>query len=179
LLRLLIDEFGSDRPMIKDPRMCRLMPLWIPLIHEHFPQARFILPIRHPVEVAHSLRQRGEVTLDQGLKLWVVHVLEAERTTRGFSRLFTTYDQLMQSPVQTVLSLAKALGLPSQVDAAAISRQIDSTLRHHTEPAWPTGEPCQELTLSIHQTLVSKEAGIVGQLDKLRLEYYSQMGWRC
>jgi hypothetical protein len=178
LLRLLIDEFGSDRPMIKDPRMCRLMPLWIPLIQEHFPQARFILPIRHPVEVAHSLRQRGDVTLDQGLKLWVVHVLEAERTTRSFSRQFTTYDQLMQSPVQTVLSLAKELGLSSHVDAAAISRQIDSTLRHHTEPPWPAGEPFQDLTLSIHQALVSENASKEANLDRLRLEYYGQMGWR-
>jgi hypothetical protein len=179
LLRLLINEFGGDRPLIKDPRMCRLMPLWIPLIKEHFPLACFILPIRHPVEVAHSLRQRGHVTLDQGLKLWVVHVLEAERTTRGFSRFFTTYDQLMQSPVETVLRLAKDLGLSTNVDAAAVSRQIDSTLRHHTKPAWPAGEPCQELTLSIHQALVSGEAAKEEKLDRLRQEYYGQMGWRC
>jgi len=179
LLRLLIDEFGGDRPLIKDPRMCRLMPLWVPLIKEHFPLARFILPIRHPVEVANSLRQRGHVTLDQGLKLWVVHVLESERTTRGFSRLFTTYDQLMQSPVETVLRLAKDLGLSTNVDADAVSRQIDSTLRHHTEPAWPAGEPRQELTLSIHQALVCGEAAQEEKLDKLRREYYGQMGWRC
>jgi hypothetical protein len=131
------------------------------------------------VEVAYSLRQRGHVTLDQGLKLWVVHVLEAERTTRGFSRHFTTYDQLMQSPVETVLHLAKDLSLSTNVDAAAISRQIDSTLRHHTQPAWPVSEPFQELTLSIHQALVSGEAAREEKLDKLRREYYGQMGWRC
>jgi hypothetical protein len=178
LLRLLTDEFGPDRPLIKDPRMCRLMPLWIPLLQEHFPQARFILPIRHPVEVAYSLRQRGDVTLDEGLKLWVVHVLESERSSRPFSRLFTTYDQLVQSPVPTVLRLAKDLGLSDKVDLAAISHQIDSTLRHHQEPAWPNGEPLQALTLSIHQTLISDEPGKEEKLDQLRQEYYGQMGWR-
>jgi hypothetical protein len=178
LLQLLIDEFGGDRPLIKDPRMCRLMPLWVPLIKEHFPLACFILPIRHPVEVAYSLRRRGHLTLGEGLKLWVVHVLEAERTTRGFSRLFTTYDQLMQSPVETVFRLAKDLGLSTNVDAAAVSRQIDSTLRHHTELGWPAGEPCEELTLSIHQALVSGEAAREEKLDRLRLEYYGQMGYR-
>jgi hypothetical protein len=178
LLRLLTVEFGADRPLIKDPRMCRLMPLWIPLIQEHFPQARFILPIRHPVEVAYSLRQRGDVTLDQGLKLWVVHVLESERTTRPFSRLFTTYDQLMQAPVPTVQRLAKDLSLSNNVDPAAISRQIDSALRHHQEPAWPVGEPLQELTLAIYQSLASEEAGKEEKLDRLRQEYYSQTGWR-
>jgi hypothetical protein len=179
LLELLIDEFGTERPLIKDPRMCRLMPLWLPLIKENFPLARFILPVRHPVEVAYSLRQRGQVTLDQGLKLWVVHVLEAERTTRDFSRRFTTYDQLMQTPVETVRGLAKDLGLSTNVDAAAISRQIDSTLRHHTQPAWPAGEPWPELTLSIHHALASGEAPQAQELDKLRREYYGQMGWRC
>ncbi len=179
LLRLLNDEFGSDRPLIKDPRMCRLVPLWIPLIQEHFPQARFILPIRHPVEVAYSLRQRGDVTLEEGLKLWVVHVLESERTTRPFPRLFTTYDQLMQAPVPTVQRLARDLGLSNMVDAAAISRQIDSTLRHHREPAWPNGEPLRALTLSIHQGLISDEPGQEEKLDRLRQEYYGQMGWGC
>jgi hypothetical protein len=179
LLRLLVDEFGEDRPLIKDPRMCRLMPLWAPLIQEHFPQASFVLPIRHPVEVAYSLRKRSDLTLDQGLKLWVVHVIEAEKNTRGLSRLFTTYDQLMQSPAQTVLRLAQDLGLSTNVDAAAISRQIDSTLRHHQEPAWPPGEPCQELTLSIHQALVSVDAAKEEKLDRLRREYYGQMGWCC
>jgi hypothetical protein len=179
LLRLLINEFGQDRPLIKDPRMSRLMPLWIPLIKDHFPLACFILPIRHPVEVAHSLRQRRQLTLDQGLKLWVVHVLESEKTTRGFSRLFTTYDQLMQSPVETVLRLAKSLGLSTDAVAATVSGQIDTTLRHYTEPTWPTGEPCEGLTLSIHQAFVSGGADMEEKLDKLRGEYYSQMGWHC
>jgi len=178
LLGLLIEEFGLDRPLIKDPRLCRLMPLWLPLIKRHFPRARFILPIRHPVEVAYSLRQRDHLTLDQGLKLWVVHVLEAERTTRGFPRLFTTYDQLMQSPVETVLRLAKSLELSEDAVAAAVSRQIDFTLRHHRELPWPAGEPHGELTLAIHQTLVSGEAAREKKLDRLRREYYRRMGWR-
>jgi len=179
LLRLLIAEFGERRPLIKDPRLCRLMPLWIPLIREHFPKAFFILPVRHPVEVAYSLLQRGPFTLDQGLKLWVVHVLEGERTTRGFFRLFTTYDQLLQSPVETVLRLAKSLGLSTAGVTAAVSAQIDSQLRHHTEPAWPASEPFKELTLAIHRALVSGESAEEEKLDRLRQEYYGQMGWRA
>ena len=179
LIRLLIDEFGGNRPLIKDPRMCRLMPLWVPLIKEHFPQARFILPIRHPVEVAHSLSRRGYLTVSQGLKLWVVHVLEAERTTRSFSRLFTTYDQLLEFPVETVLQLAKDLGLSTNVNIAAVIRQIDARLRHHRELVWPAGEPCEELTLSIHQALVSRDAAREEKLDGLRRQYYGQAGWRC
>jgi hypothetical protein len=177
LLPLLEAEFGQGRPLIKDPRLCRLLPLWLPLIEAHFPSARFILPIRHPVEVAHSIRKRDGLTLDQCLKVWVVHVLEGERTTRKFNRVFTTYDQLMQSPVETVVHVAKSVGLP--VDAiATVTSQIDPTLRHHTKLTWPAGEPNEDLTLSIHQTLVSGEPGMEEKLDRLRHEYYSKMRWK-
>jgi O-antigen biosynthesis protein len=177
LLQLLITEFGKDRPLIKDPRMCRLMPLWIPLIREHFPQARFILPIRHPVEVARSLCQRDHFPLGRGLNLWTSHVLESERTTRSFCRRFTTYDQLLQSPVETVVGLAKYLNLPTDAIPGIVSAQLDSKLRHHTELSWPAGEPYGEIMLSIHRTLISAEPGNKRRLNRLRREYYRHMGW--
>ena len=156
--------------------MCRLMPLWHPIIKEYFPSARFILPIRHPVEVAYSLHKRDQLPFRQGLKLWVVHVLEGERATRGFGRLFATYDQLMEFPVETVDRLAASLGLPTHA-LPAVPGQIDPTLRHHKDPPWPDGEPCQDLTLSIHQTLASDAPGKEGKLDGLRNEYYGRMRW--
>jgi hypothetical protein len=152
--------------------MCRLMPLWLPLIEEYFPRARFILPIRHPVEVAYSLHKRDLLKLGVCLKVWAVNVLEGERTTRGFRRVFTTYDQLLQSPVETVAHLAKTLGLSDGAISTTVSAKVDPTLRHHTNLPWPAGEPFQELTLAIHQTLVSEEPNKEEKLDRLRKEYY-------
>jgi hypothetical protein len=177
LLQSLVDEFGPDRPLIKDPRLCRLLPLWQPVIREHFPSAQFLLPIRHPVEVAYSLRKRDDLTLGQGLRLWVVHVLEGERSTRGFKRLFTTYDQLVQSPVETVVHLAKRLGLWADTIAASVQDRVDPVLRHHAGLSWPAGEPYEDLTLSIHEALASDEPGKEEKLDRLRDEYYGHMHW--
>jgi len=179
LLQLLVDEFGQNRPLIKDPRMCRLMPLWLPLINEYFTQARFVLPIRHPLEVAYSLNKRDGFKLDLGLKLWVVHALEGERTTRGLKRVFTTYDQLVQSPIETVARLAQSLDLPPEAVTASVPGQIDPGLRHHKKPFWPFLEPHKGLTLSIHRTLVSEEAKREEKLDGFRIEYYRHMGWKC
>ncbi len=75
---LLVREFGHERPLIKDPRLCILLPLWIPLIENAFPQACFLLPVRHPLEVAFSLRKRNGFSLSHGLALWTIHALEAE-----------------------------------------------------------------------------------------------------
>jgi hypothetical protein len=83
----------------------------------------------------------------------------------------------MQSPMETILRLAKGLGLPTDTVAAAVSGQIDSSMRHHEEPAWPDGEPCEELILSIHQALVSGQGDMEEKLDRLRRAHYSQMGW--
>jgi hypothetical protein len=175
LLQLLVSEFGAGRPVIKDPRMCRLMPLWLPLIAGWFPEARFILPIRHPVEVAYSLKKRDRLKLDVGLKLWAVHVLESESTTRGFRRVFTTYDQLLQSPAETVAHVAKSLGFSGDAVAVTESGRIDPALRHHSNLQWPAGEPYKELTLSIHQTLISEEPDKEEKLDRFRKEYYRLM----
>lgn len=178
LLQLLAAEFGPGRPLIKDPRMCRLMPLWLPLIREYFPSAQFILPIRNPVEVATSLVKRDKLPVGQCLKLWVVHVIESERHTRGLNRQFTTYDQLMSSPVETVAGLMKKLALPMENVAAAVAAQIDSKLRRHTDLPWPSGEPGEELTLAIHQALISQGPGLEEKLDQLRTEYYRLMRWK-
>jgi hypothetical protein len=178
LLQLLIEEFGSQRALIKDPRMCRLLPLWLPLLKRHFPQARFILTLRHPVEVAHSLHHRDQLTMDQGIKLWTVHVLEAEKSTRDLFRLFTTYDELMKAPVKTILELAKNVGLPIEDVASVVSKQIDAKLRNNTDRSWPIDAADEELTQSIYQALASGEMASSNELDRLRREYYRRLARR-
>jgi hypothetical protein len=179
LFQLLKHEFRDGRPLIKDPRMCRLMPLWIPLIQEHFPKAGFILSARHPVEVAHSLHQLYDLTVGMGLELWASHVLESERTTRVFPRLLVTHGQLMGCDAKIILRLARTLDLPTESVASTVSARIDPTLRHHKASSWPTGEPHKEWTLSIYQTLVGQEPDSEKSLDRLREEYYGNMGWGC
>jgi hypothetical protein len=177
LLPLLAAEFGRGRPLIKDPRLCRLLPLWLPVIQEHFPQAHFILPIRHPVEVAQSIHKRDQLALDQCLKLWVVHVIEGEKNTRGFKHTFTTYDRLMKSPIETLTGLAKTLGLPAE-NLASVASQIDPSLRSHQTLPWPAGEPNEALTMSIFETLAVPGPDLESKLDRLREDYYRKARWK-
>ena len=84
----------------------------------------------------------------------------------------------MRSPGETVLRLAKSLGLSTDGVPAAVSRQIDSALRHHADLTWPAGEPHEDLILAIYGALASGEAGMEEKLDGLRQEYYGRIGWR-
>jgi glycosyltransferase involved in cell wall biosynthesis len=175
---LLVEEFGSARPLIKDPRLCALIPLWRPLIKKNFPKALFVLPIRSPMEVASSLRKRDDLTLNHGLTLWALHVLEAEKSTRGFDRHFLTYEQLLHSPVETLTALAQFLGLSSDAVATVVNQQIDPTLRHHAEVPWPEDEQDRDTILAIHRTLAEAGPGMESKLDKLRRNYYRQKKFR-
>ena len=49
-------EFGgADQILLKDPRMCRLVPLWEPALEGLGYQSKYILPLRSPLEVMGSL----------------------------------------------------------------------------------------------------------------------------
>ena len=67
--------------LIKDPRQCRLLPLWTALFEQRSYQVDVVLAVRQPEPVAASLVSRDQLPLDRALVLWVSHTLEAERAT--------------------------------------------------------------------------------------------------
>lgn len=89
------DFAGSPLWGIKDPRLCRLMPLWLPLLAEWKVDPYFILVIRPLEEVTQSLMHRDGMTRDQAQQLWLRYVLEAEKATRGYPRAIVHYHELV------------------------------------------------------------------------------------
>jgi hypothetical protein len=84
---------------IKDPRMCRLMPLWLPILDEMDQQPGFLLTLRHPIEVAKSLGKRDGFGIRKGLLLWLAHNRDAFAACRGRKYSITSYDQLLTDPL--------------------------------------------------------------------------------
>ena len=60
MLSVVQREF-EGRPLwvIKDPRLCRLLPLWTDVLAALDCRVDFLLCLRNPIEVAESLRQRN------------------------------------------------------------------------------------------------------------------------
>src|ERR1700722_16384550 len=59
LREILIQEFAATPTWgLKAPRLCRLMPLWLPLLQAWQVKPRFILILRHPLEAIASLAKR-------------------------------------------------------------------------------------------------------------------------
>jgi len=75
----LASEFGdTGLPVVKDPRMCRLMRFWAPVFGEAKCSVRALLPLRSPLEVAWSLKRRNDISPGYGCLMWLRHVLDAE-----------------------------------------------------------------------------------------------------
>ena len=82
--------------LLKDPRICRFVPLWTSLVESMGIEPLFVIPIRNPLEVAASLRVRAEQDAAnvlgtyggmpdaKALLLWLRSFLDTERHTRGF-----------------------------------------------------------------------------------------------
>ncbi|TAN70588.1 MAG: hypothetical protein EPN20_05450 [Magnetospirillum sp.] len=128
----------ADDPvfLVKDPRCCRLMPLWRKVLESFGAAPLAVLVVRNPLEAALSLRLRDGMPRDQALAMWLIHTLESERGTRTWKRLFVRYEDAVAEPVAASRTLAERLECFTAAAVAAalpeIGRFWSDGLRHHT-----------------------------------------------
>jgi len=120
---------------IKDPRLCRLLPFWLPILADTGCQLHFILMARHPLEVAASLQQRDDLNEEKSLNLWLTHVLSSEQQSRYHSRVFITYHELLTDWRATAQKIADNLKItwrnsPDEVENA-VHKFLAPHLKHH------------------------------------------------
>lgn len=132
---LLADEFGdAPVPLLKDPRLCRLFPVWSEALSEQGIEPLAVLPIRQAMAVARSLEARDGLALDHGLLLWLRHVLDAELHTRALTRTVVSYDDLLTDWRPEVDRMARELHAPwmapSDQTALAVEELLERSLRH-------------------------------------------------
>jgi hypothetical protein len=96
-------EFGgASLAVIKDPRMCRLIPFWSLVFREANWSIRPVLQLRSPLEVALSLNRRDGIPLSVGCLIWLRHVLDAEAGTRGTRRAVVDWNDFLADPRRTL-----------------------------------------------------------------------------
>ena len=137
VVRILRSDFGDSRLFVlKDPRMCRLVPFWRSVLNEFGAARCFIIPVRHPLEVAASLKVRHGFLTAKALLLWLWHLLEAERETRGERRSFVHYSQLLRDWRGTAERIAQDCEISwprtSHEAAVEIERFLSESARHHS-----------------------------------------------
>ena len=137
-METMAGEFGKSRLFVlKDPRICRLVPFWEEVLDDFGARPAYVLTHRNPLEVARSLNKRDGMPIGLGLLIWLRHVLEAEAGTRGQPRCITSYEQLIANWAGVVDKIQQTLSinLPrfSQGAVAEIENFLESDLRHQRE----------------------------------------------
>lgn len=105
------DFAESNVFVVKDPRISRLLPLWLSLLDDLEIRVIVVIPVRNPLEIANSLLRRDQLPLTQSFLLYIRHALEAELASRGRERLFIAYDRLLGDWSGFATSLAEAADL--------------------------------------------------------------------
>jgi GT2 family glycosyltransferase len=176
----LVEEFPGEGPiLLKDPRLCRLLPLVREACDQAGIEPRYVLTLRHPWEVVSSLQARNGCSAERGIALWLEHTLAAEHGTRGCRRAMVSYERLLRGWRDVASHLREAAGVELHADAAAaedLDRQISDERRHHRVEAagWNPGGALRRRADACHRAMLRLEAGedpeATRVLDRLRRE---------
>lgn len=136
-VQILKDEFQDARlPILKDPRICRLVTFWRDACQKTGHAPVFIHTHRNPLETALSLEKRDALPIELGLLVWQRHVMDAEAATRSEKRVFTTYESLLSNPSIERSRIEAVAGPVFYHDEPLISQEVEQflqlDLRHET-----------------------------------------------
>lgn len=164
--RMIVLNLDAHRPwVLKDPRICLLLPLWRPLL-----EAPICIHIyRSPLQVAQSLRTRNGFPIHFGVALWEKYTLAALENSRNLPRLFVSHHRLLEQPLETVRVLyeqlltlgVQGLRLPSEREILAF---LDPALHHERGDA---GLKKEFINFSQEALFQALEEAAVGDFDDL------------
>ena len=133
--RSIDDDFGNaGLIVIKDPRICRVVSMYVDILATLGYQCRFVLALRDPFGVAASLGRRNGMSRDFASLLWLRYMLDAEAATRGLPRVAVSYDAMMTDWRGTVARLASGLDVDWPHVAADADGNIAEFLRADRAP---------------------------------------------
>lgn len=136
-ISLKLDNHLSDSEIfiVKDPRISRILPIWLTAFKKSNITPLFCIISRNPLEVADSLYKRDEMFNSNAYLLWLQHYLFAEYQTRDFLRTFISYDNLLADADTSIKNITKALNIESEINRNKLNKVsksfIDKSLKHH------------------------------------------------
>ncbi|AHC73343.1 glycosyl transferase, group 2 family domain protein [Candidatus Endolissoclinum faulkneri L5] len=136
LQSIIYDEFNTATLWgIKDPRMCRLLPLWRKILAAFKMRVTVLHMLRHPLEIACSLKCRDKMSSEQALMLLLRYQTEAVCGSKGIRQSWTSFDQILANWRDEIRRIDSELnlGLVHQMHNATdkIESFLDKKLRHH------------------------------------------------
>src|SRR5579875_3807591 len=131
----IIGSLGARRYVVKDPRICLLMPFWRRVVLD---RCSAVVTIRSPAEVAWSLALRDATPPAVSYALWAAYYRSAVEGLSGLPVHVCSYEDLVSHPHETlgavVADLIRWRELDPDADARAGVGSIEAGLRRDTYP---------------------------------------------
>ncbi|TXI50450.1 MAG: hypothetical protein E6Q50_03890 [Lysobacter sp.] len=143
-IRALIDEQFADATLwaIKDPRICRVLPLWLDVLNERGVRPTVLIVARRPSEVAASIAARNGWSPALGRLLWLRHMLDATTASAGVERTAITYERLLADPRAAIGTALRrlAIAIDAPADESGLGEFVDRSIRHFDHASMATPE---------------------------------------
>ena len=183
LSKLLDEEYGNNRLfLVKDPRMCRLLPFWIRALRNLDIAPKVVVTVRHPDEVSLSLAARDHFGRNQSRLIWLRNMLDAEFSSRGIPRVFIRYSDLLRDWRSPIHKIASQLDIKWPRWSGSVEAEIEAylspELRHHLSPeaAWSPSTDAAAWVADSYRFLdsvIDGDAGseVLQRLDNIRKDF--------
>ena len=125
---LLLKTFGGASLIaLKNPRIAKIIPFTTRMLERAGYQARYVLAVRNPVEVARSEVLHHELSLREAELVWLRYMLDAERGSRQSNRVFVDFHQTLRDWRGVAAAIERHLDIslvPISSDVAARAEQL-------------------------------------------------------
>ena len=93
----------------KDPRTAKLLGFWQKVFKVLGLDLSYLIVVRNPLSVAHSLATRDGLGIEKSYALWLRHLVDSLSYTAGKTRTLVEFDILMSNPEGELRRLARDL----------------------------------------------------------------------
>jgi hypothetical protein len=168
----------GDAPLlvIKDPRLCRLMPLYLDALDVLDIEPLVILQVRPVAEVVQSLADRDDMQPNLAEFLWLRSVIEAEVQSRNCRRVWVSMAAMITDWRDTVRHISDGLDLEWPTGRNEAIAEIGSLLKPRACHC-VVSEPTRDATLRFSAaTWAAIELGLAGDEPAARAAFDAVRG---
>ncbi|MGC1817135.1 MAG: hypothetical protein WA900_05720, partial [Casimicrobiaceae bacterium] len=133
---VLAREYGDAKLiLIKDPRICMLVPLWHRALVASGYRPAYLVAVRHPLEVARSFEGQGDMPVAAGLALWHAYMQRVEAFTAGVDArvAWVRYAALLDNWRHALARIASRLDVALDIRSRAdeVDAFLERGMRNH------------------------------------------------
>jgi len=181
----LCDVLERDYPreshiVLKDPRISLFIPLWKNVADRLGMQDYYLIPFRHPFDIATSLHNRNNISRTRALLIWLAYLFAEEKFSRGLHRSFLCFPDWVEDIEHTIDKVEQDLGVlfpaKSQKNLIRVKSEFEQSLVHCGEDLTSATNQIERLAFDVFEKFKGlvespNDSEVIADLDNLYVEF--------